>query len=110
MRSDEYRRLHAVCITIAEQCNLPDVRTRWLALAQNCLSLLKELPADFRARKCVEDHSKSRLTGLSPRACPLLRARRKASRFPSGGVGFARIREKTGADVNSVTRVTRQLR
>jgi hypothetical protein len=66
MRSDEYRRLYAVCITTAEQSNLADVRTRWLALAQDLLSLSEESPADFRARKCVEDRSKSRLTGLSP--------------------------------------------
>jgi hypothetical protein len=31
MRSDEYRRLHAACLAMAEQCNLPDVQARRLA-------------------------------------------------------------------------------
>jgi hypothetical protein len=67
MRSDEYRRLHAACITQAERSNRPDVRTRWLALAQGLLSLSNELPADLRVRKCAEGRSKSRLTGLRSR-------------------------------------------
>jgi hypothetical protein len=33
MHSDEYRRLYAVCLTMAKQSNLPDVRARWVGLA-----------------------------------------------------------------------------
>jgi hypothetical protein len=40
MQSDEYRRLYAVCLTMAEQSNLPDVRARWLALATGYEDLL----------------------------------------------------------------------
>jgi hypothetical protein len=36
MHSDEYRRLYAACLTMANQSNLPDVRARWLTLAKDC--------------------------------------------------------------------------
>jgi hypothetical protein len=36
MDSDEYRRLYATCLTMANQSNLPDVRARWLTLAKDC--------------------------------------------------------------------------
>jgi hypothetical protein len=41
MLSDEYRRLHATCLTMAEQSNLPDARARWLALAKDCENLVE---------------------------------------------------------------------
>ena len=67
MHSDEYRRLHAVCLIMAEQSNLPDVQARWHALAQACFSLTKDLPAGSRSRKCVEDRAKAISTRLSTR-------------------------------------------
>ena len=44
MHSDEYRRLHAACVAMAEQSDLPDAKVRWLALAQACFSLAKDVP------------------------------------------------------------------
>ena len=41
MHSDVYRRLYATCLTMSEQSNSPDVRARWLALAQDCENRLK---------------------------------------------------------------------
>jgi hypothetical protein len=35
MHSDEYHRLYATCLTMAQQSNLPDERFRWLALAKD---------------------------------------------------------------------------
>jgi hypothetical protein len=57
MHSDEYRRLHAAFLAMAEQSDLPDVQTRWLTLAQACFGLAKDVPAGFHGRKCVEDGS-----------------------------------------------------
>jgi hypothetical protein len=34
MRRDEYYRLHAACLAMAGQSTEPDVRARWLAMAQ----------------------------------------------------------------------------
>jgi hypothetical protein len=39
MGSDEYRRLRAAFLTMAQQSDLPNVQARWLALAQACFSL-----------------------------------------------------------------------
>jgi hypothetical protein len=33
MSQDEYRRLHAACLDMARQSIVPDVRARWLAMA-----------------------------------------------------------------------------
>jgi hypothetical protein len=43
MHSDEHRRLHAVCLTMAQQSNLPDLRARWLALAMGYEDLYEDL-------------------------------------------------------------------
>jgi hypothetical protein len=40
MVSDEYRRLYAACLTMAQQSNSPDARARWLALAKDCENLV----------------------------------------------------------------------
>jgi hypothetical protein len=61
MLSDEYRRLYATCLTMAEQSNSPDVQARWLALAKNCQALLG-------ASSAAERRSKSLSTRLSTRA------------------------------------------
>ena len=42
MGSDEYRRLCAAFLTMAQHSDLPNVQTRWLALAQACSSLAHE--------------------------------------------------------------------
>jgi hypothetical protein len=60
MHSDEYRRLHATCLQMAEQSNSPDVRARWLALANDCENLL--------GGSSNERRSKSLSTRLSTRA------------------------------------------
>ena len=61
MHSDEYRRLHATCLTMANQSNSPDVRARWLALAKDCENLRGGAGASER-------RSKSLTTRLSTRA------------------------------------------
>jgi hypothetical protein len=61
--SDEYGRLYAAFLSMAQQSNLRDVRARWLALAQDCLSLTKEAHDGKRA----EGRSRSILTRLGSR-------------------------------------------
>ena len=51
MLSDEYRRLYATCLTMAEQSNSPDAHARWLALAKNCENLVKEGQSKLRATR-----------------------------------------------------------
>jgi hypothetical protein len=53
MHSDEYRRLSATCLTMAEQSNSPDVRARWLALAKDCKDLLGGSSAKERRSKLL---------------------------------------------------------
>jgi hypothetical protein len=43
MTYDEYRRLHAACLDMARQSSLPDVRARWLAMADVWLKCAIEL-------------------------------------------------------------------
>ena len=57
MQPDDYRRLSAACLTMAEQSNPPDVQARWRTLAQSCFGLAKDLPAKSRAKKWFEDQS-----------------------------------------------------
>ena len=59
--SDEYRRLYATCLAMAEQSNLPEVRARWLTLAKDCKDLLGGPSA-------TERRSKSLSTRLGTRA------------------------------------------
>jgi hypothetical protein len=42
MRSDEYRRLHEVCLGMAQQSDSPDVQTRWLTIAQASLDRVSD--------------------------------------------------------------------
>jgi hypothetical protein len=51
--SDEYRRLYATCLAMAEQSNLPEVRARWLALAKDCKDLLGGSSAKERRSKSL---------------------------------------------------------
>ena len=48
--SDEYRRLYATCLAMAEQSNLPEVRARWLALAKDCKDLLGPSATERRSK------------------------------------------------------------
>ena len=61
MHPDEYRRLHASCLRMAQQSNSPDERARWLALAKDCENLVKG------------DQSKLRVTRLTTRSSVGLR-------------------------------------
>jgi hypothetical protein len=70
MHSDEYRRLHAACVAMAEQSDLPDAKVRWLALAQACFSLAKDVPDG--SRECAK--YRVRTTGSSARGTSILRA------------------------------------
>ena len=68
MRSDEYGRLYAAFLSMAQQSNLQDVRTRWLALAQDCCSLTREAHDGNR-----EEIASSRYSRALARARPLSR-------------------------------------
>jgi hypothetical protein len=46
MRSDEYRRIRAVFLDMAEQSSVPDVKARWLAMATDCLKLVESAERD----------------------------------------------------------------
>jgi hypothetical protein len=65
MDSNQYHRLSAAFLAMADQSNLPDVRDRWRTLAQSCFSLAKERPT----KKCIEDRSskKSMATRIGSR-------------------------------------------
>ena len=43
MRSHEYRRLHAACLTMAGQSKSPDVEARWLALVEKCEAVILDV-------------------------------------------------------------------
>jgi len=43
MTYDEYRRLHLACLDMARQTSLPDVRARWLAMADAWLKAAIDL-------------------------------------------------------------------
>ena len=74
MHCDRYRRLHAVCLIMAEQSKQPDERARWFTLAQDCLALANKPHAEVRHGKCAEDRWKSKLTGLNSHTAAGLRA------------------------------------
>jgi hypothetical protein len=39
MGPNEFRRLHAACLDLAGQSNVPGIRDRWLAMAQGWIEL-----------------------------------------------------------------------
>jgi len=45
MGSDEYRRLHAACLDLADRSNVSGVRLHWLAMAQGWIELADQ-PSD----------------------------------------------------------------
>ena len=54
MNYEEYRRLHLACLDMARQTGLPEVRARWLAMADAWLKISIDLressvTADARA-------------------------------------------------------------
>jgi hypothetical protein len=61
MHSEEYRRVRAACVAMAEQSGLPDARARWLKLAETCFSLAKDQPDDRSGRE---------RTRTAPRSAP----------------------------------------
>ena len=65
MVCDEYRRLHAACLIMAEQSKQPDERARWFTLAQDCLALANNPRTDFRHRKCADERSEVEIDGFN---------------------------------------------
>jgi hypothetical protein len=57
MRTDEYRRLHAACLAMAQQCNLPDLQARWLAMAKTWSNLAND--TDFERRPSPSSRPRS---------------------------------------------------
>jgi hypothetical protein len=43
MRQDSYYRLHEACLAMAEQCTDPEVKARWLAMADAWLQRSMEI-------------------------------------------------------------------
>jgi hypothetical protein len=41
MRQDSYCRLHEACLAMAEQCTDPEVKARWLAMADAWLQAIE---------------------------------------------------------------------
>jgi hypothetical protein len=72
LHPDEYRRLHAACLTMALQSDLPNVQNRWLALAQACSSIAVEEATGPHARKRVGDRPKSILARVNSRVAVVL--------------------------------------
>ena len=74
MGSDEYRRLRAAFLTMAQQSDLPNVQTRWLALAQACSNLAHEGSTHARINPSFQSHAvvvlacgkDVRVTGITP--------------------------------------------
>jgi hypothetical protein len=54
MLSDEYCRLHAACLVMARQADLPDVQARWLVMAQASLDLATVVDDKKRRRSPYE--------------------------------------------------------
>jgi hypothetical protein len=78
MRSDEYGRLHAAFLAMAEQTDSPEARARWFALALESRILAEKRPA---APKHLRDHLKSLRALLSARALICLYAVQDAASF-----------------------------
>jgi hypothetical protein len=51
VNADQYRCVHAACLTMAEQSDSLAVRTRWLTLAKDCQGFAKESSAERRPQK-----------------------------------------------------------
>src|SRR5262249_3153292 len=85
MRSDEYGRLHAAFLAMAEQADLPEVRARWFALAIESLIHAGKRPLRPSAQKHLQKHLKDRLelirTRLNARALVGLYAAQDAATF-----------------------------
>ena len=66
MTSERYRRLHAACLAMAQQSDLPDIQARWLKLAEAWFNVAtrvddtKPPPRHNLAR--AEDHPVPRTT------------------------------------------------
>jgi hypothetical protein len=58
MRSDEYCRIHAVCLDMAKQSSVRDVKARWLAMAKDCLELATESAHAIRRSKGLPGQSR----------------------------------------------------
>ena len=50
LRSEDYRRLHIVCLDMARQSGLPDTRARWLAMAAAWLQRAADYETHDRKR------------------------------------------------------------
>jgi hypothetical protein len=72
LRSDEYYRLQAACFVMARQSDLPEMRTRWLNMAQACLKLANAVPAPPVHRPALTQRSPLvRFAGWKPTGCRL---------------------------------------
>jgi hypothetical protein len=60
MQSDDYRRLYDTCRMMAQQSSEPDMRARWLALANNCEDLLRGSSVTKRRLKSLTTHLNAR--------------------------------------------------
>jgi hypothetical protein len=49
MRADEYLRLHAACVAMARQSQLPDVQARWAKLADDAAFVADDAALELKA-------------------------------------------------------------
>ena len=68
MVSDDYSRLHAACLVMAGQPNLPGVQARWLVMAEASLDLANVV--DKKRRHSRERNSAETRTKLEFRRPP----------------------------------------
>ena len=55
MRSEEYRRIHDICLDMAQQCDSEDLHDRWLKLAEYWLDRAGQADViEARRKKCVK--------------------------------------------------------
>ena len=53
---DRYHRMHAACLAMARQSNLPDEQARWLALSQECYERAAELVRQSNSDRALVRH------------------------------------------------------
>jgi len=105
MRSDEYHRLHAVCLDMAKQSTLPDVQARWQAIADEWLKLATEQRRSGRSAQNTSTASLAITGGVSRiptcgvyDATACLHAPGRRRKRPPGGVRTALGRTRRPPD------------
>ena len=68
MRSEGYRRLHQVCLDMAQQSKQPDARARWLKVAQDSLDRSRDADDVRPSNGALLSLSRPRAVSVSPKS------------------------------------------